>query len=100
MPQNPDQSHPSPRSHSPDPAHSYERAKPERESPQGTLHHGDGQQDPQPNAHPDRAGPESTSGRHTYRDAADSAEKSTSAQPAVNPGAVGHVMKDDKEGGA
>ena len=101
MPQNPDQSHPSPQSRAPDPAHSYERSKPDRESPQGTLHHtgADRSKDARPNAQPDRAGPESTSGRHTTRDNADSAEKSTSVQPSVNPGAVGHSMKDEEPAG-
>ena len=99
--QNPDQSHPTTKSGAPDPATSYERAKPENESPQGTLQHtgADRGKNPATSAHPDRAGPESTSERHTNRPNTDSAENSTRVQPSVNPGTVQHSMKEEEPTG-
>lgn len=95
QPHQPDQSHPTPPVQAPDPAHNYERSKPERESPAGGLD----QASPPTHAHPDKAGPESTSGKHTNRPTADSGELSTSVQPTANPGQVQHSMRDEEPTG-
>lgn len=105
MPQQPDQSHPAPPQQAPDPAHNYERAKPERESAHGNLD----QKSAAPQAHADKVGPESTSG-HTNRPNSDSMENSeddepaakadsTSVQPSVRPGEVTRSMKDEEPDG-
>lgn len=79
----------------PDPATSYERAKPEKESPQGTL------EGPNPPLHesPDRGAPEGTTGKHTNRPASDSMETSTDKQADSEPGDVKHSMFEEEPTG-
>jgi uncharacterized Zn-finger protein len=91
----PGQGQPASPAQAPDPANNYERAKPERESPSGSLD----QKYPRPHAHTDEVGPESTSGKHTNRPDTDSQELSTSVQPSVNPGQVQHSMRDEEPDG-
>ncbi|MDB5294245.1 MAG: hypothetical protein JWO31_228 [Phycisphaerales bacterium] len=96
MPAQSGQSQPVDPTQAPNPAYNYERAMPERESPSGSLD----QKYPRPHAHPDAAGPEDTSGRHTNKpDTSDSLELSTSKQPETNPGDVNHSMNDEEPTG-
>jgi hypothetical protein len=75
----------------PDPADSYERAKPQNASPQGTLHA------PNPPVHeaPDKNAPEGTPGRRTNRPESDSMENSTRVRGG-DPESVDHSMHDEE----
>jgi hypothetical protein len=79
----------------PDPADSYERARPENTSPQGTL---DG---PNPPTHqaPDKNTPEGTTGRHQNRPNSDSMENSTRVEASEAVGKVDHSMHDEEPTG-
>ena len=95
MADQPGQSQPVDPSQVQDPSMNYERAMPGRESPSGSLD----QKYPRPHAHPDTAGPESTSGRHTNAPNSDSLELSTSKGPETNPGEVSHSMNQEEPAG-
>lgn len=78
----------------PDPADSYERARPENVSPHGGLD----QAKAPVHEVPDKNAPEGTTARHTNRPNSDSMENSTEVQP-VSPDDVEHSMKDEEPDG-
>jgi len=79
----------------PDPATSYERAKPENESPDGSLQW----KEPPTHRTPDRNAPEGTTGKKTNRPASDSMETSTDKQADAEPGSVNHSMHEEEPTG-
>jgi hypothetical protein len=81
----------------PDPATSYERAKPSKESPQGSLDW----KDPPVHEVPDKNAPEGTTGRHTNRESRslEGEDLSTRVKADTPPSQVQHSMKEEEPTG-